>query len=260
MNSTGRSGRASNPKGCVIAIAIFAGFCLVAVVAIGAIGSSVKTGRHSSPTIGSTLAAGRTPAEKAPRARTVAVPDFAYPGDSQCALTYSRRGSSAMTWTVSVKVSGRLVMHAFNKSGDNLYHQAVRVNRGMHRFSVAVSPPQLNDIDGVLSTATSSYRCSVAPYKHKHKHKRHTHRHKAPHPVRTKPSTTVAQPTTPAAQPTTPVTQSPTPTSCYPISDEGTCYEPGEYCRYSDEGTSGIAGNGEPITCEDNDGWRWEPS
>jgi hypothetical protein len=67
----------------------------------------------------------------------------------------------------------------------------------------------------------------------------------------------------PAASPTLSLpapAASPTPTGCYPISDEGTCYEPGEYCRDDDHGTSGIAGDGEPITCEDNDGWRWEPS
>lgn len=67
----------------------------------------------------------------------------------------------------------------------------------------------------------------------------------------------------PAASPTPPApapAASPTPTGCYPISDEGTCYEPGEYCRADDYGTSGIAGDGEAITCEDNDGWRWEPS
>ena len=40
------------------------------------------------------------------------------------------------------------------------------------------------------------------------------------------------------------------------MSDEGTCYEPGEYCRDDDHGTSGMAGDGEAITCEDNDGWR----
>jgi hypothetical protein len=44
------------------------------------------------------------------------------------------------------------------------------------------------------------------------------------------------------------------------LSDEGTCYEPGEYCRDSDHGASGVAGDGESITCEDNDGWRWEPT
>jgi hypothetical protein len=149
-------------------------------------------------------------------------------------------------------------MHAFNRSGRTLYRHSVLVSSGMRRFTAPVSLQQLNDIDGLLSTATNSYRCSVAPYKHKHKH--HVHRRKAAHPARTKASAPAAQPTTPAAQPTTPVAQPTTPASCYPISDEGTCYEPGEYCRYSDEGTSGIDGNGDPITCEDNDGWRWESS
>jgi hypothetical protein len=47
---------------------------------------------------------------------------------------------------------------------------------------------------------------------------------------------------------------------CHPLSDEDTCYKPGEYCRDADHGASGIAGDGKAITCEDNDGWRWEPS
>jgi hypothetical protein len=44
------------------------------------------------------------------------------------------------------------------------------------------------------------------------------------------------------------------------LSDENTCYEPGEYCRDSDHGASGVAGDGEAIMCENNDGWRWEPT
>jgi hypothetical protein len=57
-----------------------------------------------------------------------------------------------------------------------------------------------------------------------------------------------------------PTSSAPKPTaSCYPISDEGTCYEPGEYCRDDDHGATGLAGDGEQIICEDNDGWRWEP-
>lgn len=47
---------------------------------------------------------------------------------------------------------------------------------------------------------------------------------------------------------------------CHPLSDEGTCYEPGQFCRDSDHGMTGVAGDGEQITCEDNDGWRWEPT
>jgi hypothetical protein len=88
------------------------------------------------------------------------------------------------------------------------------------------------------------------------------------------PAATTAAPTTaPAVAPTTapavapstapaaaPTQAAPTPARCYPTSDEGTCYEPGEYCRDDDHGTSGVAGDGKAIICEDNDGWRWEPA
>ena len=67
-------------------------------------------------------------------------------------------------------------------------------------------------------------------------------------------------PTTAAPPPPPPSTAAPAPAGCYPLSNEGTCYEPGEYCRDSDQGASGVAGDGEKITCEDNDGWRWEPA
>ena len=77
----------------------------------------------------------------------------------------------------------------------------------------------------------------------------------APAPVQTTPAPVQ---TTPAAAVAPPA--SPTSGGCYPLSDEGTCYEPGEYCRDDDQGMSGVAGDGEAITCEDNDGWRWEPA
>ena len=51
-----------------------------------------------------------------------------------------------------------------------------------------------------------------------------------------------------------------TPSSCSPKSNKGNCYEPGQMCRKSDRGSSGVSGDGENITCRDNDGWRWEPS
>jgi hypothetical protein len=56
----------------------------------------------------------------------------------------------------------------------------------------------------------------------------------------------------------------PTPThtaaaSCYPLTNGGNCYEPGEFCRNRDHGAHGIAGDGKAIVCEDNNGWRWEP-
>jgi hypothetical protein len=69
-----------------------------------------------------------------------------------------------------------------------------------------------------------------------------------------------------SSPPLPPPTSAPAPATsaphagCYPLSNEGTCYEPGEYCRKADHGASGIAGDGKAITCEYNDGWRWEPS
>jgi hypothetical protein len=50
------------------------------------------------------------------------------------------------------------------------------------------------------------------------------------------------------------------PVGCHPLTNGGNCYEPGEYCRTSDRGASGVAGDGEAISCEYNNGWRWEPA
>jgi hypothetical protein len=58
----------------------------------------------------------------------------------------------------------------------------------------------------------------------------------------------------PAAAPTTQVAAP----SCYPLTSGGNCYEPGEYCRTSDHGATGVAGDGKSITCKDVNGWRWE--
>ena len=77
----------------------------------------------------------------------------------------------------------------------------------------------------------------------------------APAPMTT---TTVPPPPPPTtAPPSTPTTAAPA--SCYPLTDGGNCYEPGEYCRDSDHGATGLAGDGETIVCQDNNGWRWEP-
>jgi hypothetical protein len=89
---------------------------------------------------------------------------------------------------------------------------------------------------------------------------------RAPAPVRTPkapPPTPAAPPPTQLAAPPTqappppPVTQAPA--GCSPKTNAGNCYEPGEFCRDDDHGATGVAGDGEKIECEDNDGWRWEP-
>ena len=71
---------------------------------------------------------------------------------------------------------------------------------------------------------------------------------------------TTAAPVT-ASTTTAPVTAAPaTAASCHPLTNSGGCYQPGEFCRTSDHGVIGVAGDGEQITCKDNNGWRWEPS
>ena len=81
---------------------------------------------------------------------------------------------------------------------------------------------------------------------------------RAPAPATPSPSPTI---THPAAPPPAPATSAavPPPASCSPLTNGGHCYEPGEYCRNSDHGMYGVAGDGEKIACEDNNGWRWEP-
>jgi hypothetical protein len=50
------------------------------------------------------------------------------------------------------------------------------------------------------------------------------------------------------------------PSGCYPKASTGNCYEPGEFCPHADAGMRGVAGDGEAIICEDNNGLRWEPA
>ena len=47
--------------------------------------------------------------------------------------------------------------------------------------------------------------------------------------------------------------------SCYPTTNSGGCYKPGETCRTSDHGAPGEAADGTQMICQDNNGWRWEP-
>jgi phosphatidylserine/phosphatidylglycerophosphate/cardiolipin synthase-like enzyme len=68
-----------------------------------------------------------------------------------------------------------------------------------------------------------------------------------------------APPATTAPTPSAPPATSSPAAACTPIDDEGGCYEPGEYCRDDDHGATGRAGDGQTITCEDENGtWYWE--
>jgi hypothetical protein len=78
-----------------------------------------------------------------------------------------------------------------------------------------------------------------------------------PAPATTTAPTTAAPP--PPAPTSAPAAVPTTSSGCYPLTNRGNCYKPGEYCRKSDHGASGVAGDGKHIVCENNNGWRWEP-
>lgn len=131
-----------------------------------------------------------------------------------------------------------------------LHHRtfALRVGRSPERLAKQYGMGTITEVCGVplavpASPATTATTAKTAA------------------PVSTTTTTTM---TVPPPPPTTVASPPPTtaaaPTSCYPLTDGGNCYEPGEYCRDSDHGATGTAGDGEPITCENNDGWRWEPT
>jgi hypothetical protein len=48
--------------------------------------------------------------------------------------------------------------------------------------------------------------------------------------------------------------------TCRGQASSGNCYEPGEFCPHADAGMTGLAGDGKQITCENNNGLRWEPT
>jgi hypothetical protein len=87
-------------------------------------------------------------------------------------------------------------------------------------------------------------------------------------PTTSPPTTTVPPPTTaaspstapPNVAPTTPATPPRTgPGGCYPLSSSGNCYLAGQFCSASDNGKSGIAANGQKITCRPSGNrYRWE--
>lgn len=68
-------------------------------------------------------------------------------------------------------------------------------------------------------------------------------------------------PTRAAIAPPATHSAAPAQASCYPKTSGGNCYRAGEFCRKSDLGSAGVAGNGERIRCEASGSRnRWEPA
>jgi hypothetical protein len=79
------------------------------------------------------------------------------------------------------------------------------------------------------------------------------------HPV-TKLTVTGHAAPAPAPAPAPSSAAPPAPAGCHPTTSSGNCYEPGEFCPEADAGMTGIAGDGEPITCVLESGrYHWHP-
>jgi hypothetical protein len=221
--------------------------CAAAVIA-GMI-SGARQSLASKPAAATSAAPLTVPSVSAAPARRTAAkkpspavePTFAYPGNSQCAIVYRDDGNGTMSWTATVTVAGELITHASDSAG-NIYRHDVQVISGPNAFTAPVPLSKIDDIGGVLYAGNSSYGCSIAP------------QGASTAPTRTVPAAI------PAPIASTPQAAPAAPTGCHPLTNGGNCYEPGEYCRTADQGTSGLAGDGESISCEYNNGWRWEPS
>jgi len=87
-------------------------------------------------------------------------PTFTYPGDPQCAITYTDRGDGSMSWTAKLTVAGELITHVTDSSG-TIYRHDVHAGAGATAFTAAVPLTQITDIGGNVDSGSKSYGCSV---------------------------------------------------------------------------------------------------
>ena len=207
------------------------------VACLGGCGSSAvhTASHHSHP---AALSASQGTASSSPAPSPTPTPS---PPPAPLTSTESVTHSHPMTGTkVGVQVSttpgARITVVAHFETGDR--EKTARADAtGLHTFwfPVGSAPPGIRVIVAVRVTA------------HGQKHS-------------TRVWFTPRQPPPPPAPRTTAPAPPPPPSGCYPKASTGNCYEPGEFCPHADAGMSGVAGNGEAIICEDNNGLRWEPA
>ena len=162
-------------------------------------------------------------------------------------LTQSRLASAAKFGGTVMAADARLALaHPMPSCADPYGYYAT----AMTKFSQSAKAAAVAHYTLALIRERQAWRLLVKDHLAKPV-KQPNHPRPKPTPASSAPAVTAPSPAPPAA---------PSPQGCYPLSNEGTCYEPGEYCRSSDQGTTGVAGDGETIICEDNDGLRWEPA
>ena len=209
-----------------------------AVIGIGVLifivaGVATSPSVNTSDTAASPAAAARTP--------STASVSAAAPAPLTCQTqASSRRPHDHTTVKVSVQTAAHAKVTATGPltlaSGQNAAGRASAAGTRTLRFRVGDSTPGTRVVITMrVSHSGSTATCQAS--------------------LRPRP----APPTVIAAQSSAPAQPALAPW-CHPLSNEGTCYEPGEFCRESDQGVTGVAGDGETIICEDNDGLRWEPA
>ena len=145
------------------------------------------------------------------------------------------------------------------------------------RVELANDPLELLAVDGPTNQAkgdgdaaswlppAKSYRCAYVARQIAVKARYHLWVTSAEHDAMTRILQTCPGQPVPVDSSPTPLTGQETtrPTAnavCRPLSNAGNCYRPGQTCRKTDHGASGIDQDGEPITCQEANNWRWTRS
>lgn len=146
---------------------------LVVVGIVAAMGHNKGSGNKDKAAAPTMSAAASSPAgspkatvsHRPASSHPTAEPTFTYPGDPECAITYTGRGDGAMSWTARLSVPGELITHATQDDGTIDRHD-VRVAAGATSFSAPVPLTRITDIGGSLrALGGRSFGCSVAPGK-----------------------------------------------------------------------------------------------
>lgn len=185
-------------------------------------------------------------------ARTVALTAAVHPLSCHAYVSDSRPADGTATVVhVRTQASVKVFTVAFYKTVDRAYFvRAALGGDAQIRYHVSgATPGRKVPVAITVVRGHSARTCSTS----------FTPRRPASAP--TPPSPTPTPTPTLSPMPTPTPTPSPVPSTsaaCHPLDSKGNCYKAGEYCPNADHGMHGIAQNGEPIVCEDDNGWRWE--
>jgi hypothetical protein len=162
------------------------------------------------------------------------------PGDNTTTVVHVRTQASVKVFTVAFYKTVRRAyfVHAGSDRQARVPYDVSGATPG-RKVAVAVTVVRRHSASTCSTSFTPRRLASTSPTP-------------SPSPTRSSP--------TPAPSHSSAAPSPSSPAGCYPLTSAGNCYEPGEYCSDADHGMHGVAGDGEAIVCEDNNGWRWEPA